>query len=252
MSDLDKEPKKVEEEEEEEDEESEKEETKPEATTVVKEDDKKKELKEEDDEEEEEESEKEEEQKVKPVEEVTKEEEKPVEEVTKEEEKPIEEVTKQEEKPVEEVNKEEEKPVEEVTKEEEKPVEEDNKSTDSSHSQKEFDLGDCRVSAEWSDEKESVKLVFRTNSSDKLLLHWGLYKNEPINCWYHPAKENFPEKTKEYDAFALETDFVEDEKEKKIELKINKSDAKGLSFVFYNPESGKWYNNYDNDFQIQF
>ena len=231
MSDLDKEPKKVEEEEEEEDEESEKEEAKPEAATVVKEDDKKKELKEEnDEEEEEEESEKEEEQKVKPVEEVTKEEVKPVEEVTKEEEKPV----------------------EEVTKEEEKPVEEDNKSTDSSHSQKEFDLGDCRVSAEWSDEKESVKLVFRTNSSDKLLLHWGLYKNEPINCWYHPAKENFPEKTKEYDAFALETDFVEDEKEKKIELKINKSDAKGLSFVFYNPESGKWYNNYDNDFQIQF
>ena len=230
MSDLDKEPKKVEEEEEEEDEESEKEETKPEATTVVKEDDKKKELKEEDDEEEEEESEKEEEQKVKPVEEVTKEEVKPVEEVTKEEEKPV----------------------EEVTKEEEKPVEEDNKSTDSTHSQKEFDLGDCRVSAEWSDEKESVKLVFRTNSSDKLLLHWGLYKNEPINCWYHPAKENFPEKTKEFDAFALETDFVEDEKEKKIELKINKSDAKGVSFVFYNPESGKWYNNYDNDFQIQF
>ena len=66
------------------------------------------------------------------------------------------------------------------------------------------------------------------------------------------SKENFPEKTKEFDAFALETDFVEDEKEKKIELKINKSDAKGVSFVFYNPESGKWYNNYDNDFQIQF
>ena len=65
-------------------------------------------------------------------------------------------------------------------------------------------------------------------------------------------KEDFPEKTTEYDPHALQTDFVEDEKEKKIQLKINKSDAKGLSFVFYNPDSKKWYNNYFNDFQIQF
>ena len=245
MSEQEKEKKNVEideeEEEEEEDEVNEqpKTETKPEEkqeSTVAKE------KKEDDEEDEEEEDEEEKPTEVKAVEE------KPVEEAPKEEEKPVEESPKEEEKPVEEASK------EEVVKQvvEEAPKEEDNKSTDSSHSYKEYDLVDCRVSAEWVDEKESVNITFKTNTPDKLKLHWGVYKNEPINCWYHPNKDEFPEKTSEFDSFALQTDFVGDDKEKKIQLKLNKSESKGLCFVFYNPDTGKWYNNYYNDFQIAF
>ena len=243
MSEQEKEKKNVEIDEEEEEEEDEvneqpKTETKPEEkqeSTVAKE------KKEDDEEDEEEEDEKEKPTEVKAVEE------KPVEEAPKEEEKPVEEAPKEEEKPVEEAT-------EEVVKQvvEEAPKEEDNKSTDSSHSYKEYDLVDCRVSAEWFDEKESVNITFKTNTPDKLKLHWGVYKNEPINCWYHPNKDEFPEKTSEFDSFALQTDFVGDDKEKKIQLKLNKSESKGLCFVFYNPDTGKWYNNYYNDFQIAF
>ena len=243
MSEQEKEKKNVEIDEEEEEEEDEvneqpKTETKPEEkqeSTVAKE------KKEDDEEDEEEEDEEEKPTEVKAVEE------KPVEEAPKEEEKPVEEAPKEEEKPVEETN-------EEVVKQvvEEAPKEEDNKSTDSSHSYKEYDLVDCRVSAEWVDEKESVNITFKTNTPDKLKLHWGVYKNEPINCWYHPNKDEFPEKTSEFDSFALQTDFVGDDKEKKIQLKLNKSESKGLCFVFYNPDTGKWYNNYYNDFQIAF
>ena len=88
--------------------------------------------------------------------------------------------------------------------------------------------------------------------SKRLILHWGVYKNYPIKEWCHPNKENYPKETREYDAFALQTEFVEDGKESKIELKLPKNDAKRLSFVFYNPNIGVWYNNYLKDFQIKF
>ena len=87
--------------------------------------------------------------------------------------------------------------------------------------------------------------------SPELILHWGLFKEYPINGWHHPSKENYPRKTKEFDAFALQTEFefdYDDREHLAIELELPKNNAKGISFVFYNPNNNEWYNNNWRDF----
>ena len=116
-----------------------------------------------------------------------------------------------------------------------------------------FNLNDIEVSATYTEDQNNMNIVFKkTTSSPNLILHWGLYDQYPINKWYHPNKESYPKNTKEFDDYALETGFVDDEKESTIELELPKNDAKGISFVFYNPNINQWYNNNLKDFQIRF
>ena len=116
-----------------------------------------------------------------------------------------------------------------------------------------FNLNDTEISATCTEDQNNMNIVFKkSTSSPNLILHWGLYDNYPINEWRHPNKESYPKNTKEFDAFALQTGFVDDGKESTIELELPKNEAKGISFVFYNPNINEWYNNNLKDFQIRF
>ena len=116
-----------------------------------------------------------------------------------------------------------------------------------------FNLKGTEVSATYFEDKDNINIVFKKSScSPNLILHWGLFKEYPINEWHHPSKENYPKNTKEFDTFALETEFADDGKESTIEFELPKNDAKGISFVFYNPNMNEWHNNNWRDFQIFF
>ena len=116
-----------------------------------------------------------------------------------------------------------------------------------------FNVNDTEVSATYTEDKNNMNIIFKkSSSSPNLILHWGLYDQYPINAWHHPNRESYPKNTKEFDAFALQTRFVDDGKESTIELELPKNEAKGISFVFYNPNINQWYNNNSKDFQIRF
>ena len=166
--------------------------------------------------------------------------------------------------------------------------------------------------------EEIVNLEFSTLNDKTLILHWGLFKAINQGEWHHPSKENYPEKTKEFDKNALQTEFIsdknanneeienlkkkfeefkqeiqieenerkknkhhkkkkDDKKNKKEEEEKKKQEEKieysnniqkikmtiprgsgyskyigGLNFVFFEPETNKWYNNYRRDYQIKF
>ena len=116
-----------------------------------------------------------------------------------------------------------------------------------------YNLKGTEVSANWIGDEENIHIAFKKNTiSSRLILHLGLYKNYPIDKWFHPSRESYPRETKEFDDFALDTEFVDDGKESAIKLSLPKNAGQGISFVFYDPVDNTWYNNNLNDFQIQF
>ena len=102
--------------------------------------------------------------------------------------------------------------------------------------------------------KEKINIKFKKDDTFKLILHWGIYKEFPIKKWYHPHKLNIPLKTIKYDKYALDTEFIKDEKREEIEFNFYNQEGMGLSFCFYEPFHSykKWYNNNNKDFQIKF
>ena len=113
--------------------------------------------------------------------------------------------------------------------------------------------------------EEIVALEFSTNYDKKLILHWGVFKGNNLSSWSHPPKESYPKNSIEFDKNALQTEFVleknEEQKEngniKKIKITIPRGDGytnyiNGLNFVFFDPQTNKWYNNYRKNYQIKF
>ena len=118
-----------------------------------------------------------------------------------------------------------------------------------------LNLGNSQVVILYSKDKDDYNIIFKQkSSSEKLILHWGIYNNCPITEWHHPNKENYPLKTKEFDSFALQTEFIDEGEESKIEFKLPKKDAQGMgiSFVFYDPINNIWYNNDNKDYQVEY
>ena len=118
-----------------------------------------------------------------------------------------------------------------------------------------LNFGSNHVDILYSKDEDDYNIIFKQKSpSKKLILHWGIYKNSPITEWHHPNKENYPLKTKEFDSFALETEFIEEGEESKIEFKLPKNNAQGMgiSFVFYDPINDIWYNNDNKDYQVEY
>ena len=110
------------------------------------------------------------------------------------------------------------------------------------------------------------KITFSTDYKNKLILHWGLFKQYKPHEWIHPNKQNYPLNTIEFDKNALQTEFHLNENDKKdksifyINISLpsyenindNKSIYGGLKFVFFNPSNNKWYNNFNQDYIIKF
>ena len=125
-----------------------------------------------------------------------------------------------------------------------------------------------KVKAQWyydenkkNNESDSIDIVFSTESKNKLVLHWGVIKdNQNDKCWYHPDESCYPPLTKEFDNYALETDFSYlegDEKEQKIHMRFPKgngspkNDLDSLNFVFFEKDNNKWHNNNWQDYHIK-
>ena len=116
-----------------------------------------------------------------------------------------------------------------------------------------YKLDETEVSSIYFENNENMVIIFQKDiSSPNLVLHWGVYKDYPINKWFQPNKKNYPRNTKEFGEDALDTEFVNVEGESKIELEIPKNEGLGISFAFHDLNNGKWYNNYKKDFQIKF
>jgi hypothetical protein len=194
-------------------------------------------------------------------------EEEQVEQVKQEEQAKEEEVKPEEEQPKQESYPEEKLEIEEVKEIKEAPKEETKEFEPKKETSEMFlDYG-LKVKAQWynennkNDESDTIDIVFSTESKNKLVLHWGVFKdNQNDKCWYHPDKSCYPPLTTEYDNYALETDFSyleDDQKEQKIHMRFPKgngspkNDLDSLNFVFFEKDNNKWHNNNWQDYHIK-
>ena len=114
----------------------------------------------------------------------------------------------------------------------------------------ELDLSpEIKIKVGWElNDNNQVDVDFKTDSKKNLVLHWGVYINNQRDKWSHIDKSYYPPSTHEYDAFALETDFSD---EQKINIKFPKDNVDCLNYVFKEKDADIWYNNNNNDYHIE-
>ena len=115
---------------------------------------------------------------------------------------------------------------------------------------------EIEVFCEFFEKNEIMNIIFRKKinieKNKTLLLHWGIYKSYPIfGHWIHPLKEHYPKNTYNYDEQSVNTEFMDDGKESKIEMRLPKNIGLGIAFEFYNPYLKIWYNK-KKDYKIEF
>ena len=113
---------------------------------------------------------------------------------------------------------------------------------------------EIKVNVEWFiDDNENVDILFCTNTQQKLVLHWGVSNANSQGKWSHIDSECYPPSSKDFDDFAIQTDFSYlegDNTQQKIRIKFPKDDVSSLNFVFLERDSNRWYNNGNNDYHI--
>lgn len=113
---------------------------------------------------------------------------------------------------------------------------------------------EIKVNVEWFiDDNENVDILFCTNTQKKLVLHWGVSNANSQGKWSHIDSECYPPSSKDFDDFAIQTDFSYlegDNTQQKIRIKFPKDDVSSLNFVFLERDSNRWYNNGNNDYHI--
>ena len=120
-----------------------------------------------------------------------------------------------------------------------------------------FDItlsNDLKINVEWSIDDGNVEILFETDSTKNLLLHWGVCRDNQQGKWSHIDKSHYPRSTTEFDAFALQTDFsnMQQGNSQRIHLNFPKENITGFNFVFKEKDSDRWYNNNNQDYHIQF
>ena len=90
-------------------------------------------------------------------------------------------------------------------------------------------------------------------------MHWGIYKSSSPKDWCMPPKSCFPKLSKSIKDRALETKFCssKNNNERTISITLPKKISyneyiEGIYFAIYDPVKNIWYNNYRNNFNIQF
>ena len=113
---------------------------------------------------------------------------------------------------------------------------------------------DLKIDVEWFIDDGNVDILFETDSTKNLLLHWGVCRDNQQGKWSHIDKSHYPRSTTEYDAFALQTDFsnMQQGNSQRIHLNFPKENITGFNFVFKEKDSDRWYNNNNQDYHIQF
>ena len=113
---------------------------------------------------------------------------------------------------------------------------------------------EIKVNVEWFiDDNENVDILFCTNTQQKLVLHWGVSNANSQGKWSHIDSECYPPSSKDFDDFAIQTDFSYlegDNTQQKIRIKFPKDDVSSLNFVFLERDSNRWFNNGNNDYHI--
>ena len=113
---------------------------------------------------------------------------------------------------------------------------------------------EIKVNVEWFiDDNENVDILFCTNTQQKLVLHWGVSNANSQGKWSHIDSFCYPPLSKDFDDFAIQTDFSYlegDNTQQKIRIKFPKDDVSSLNFVFLERDSNRWYNNVNKDYHI--
>ena len=113
---------------------------------------------------------------------------------------------------------------------------------------------EIKVNVEWFiDDNENVDILFCTNTQQKLVLHWGVSNANSQGKWSHIDSECYPPSSKDFDDFAIQTDFSYlqgDNTQQKIHIKFPKDDVSSLNFVFLERDSNRWHNNGNKDYHI--
>ena len=113
---------------------------------------------------------------------------------------------------------------------------------------------EIKVNVEWFiDDNENVDILFCTNTQQKLVLHWGVSNANSQGKWSHIDSFCYPPLSKDFDDFAIQTDFSYlegDNTQQKIRIKFPKDDVSSLNFVFLERDSNRWYNNGNKDYHI--
>ena len=113
---------------------------------------------------------------------------------------------------------------------------------------------EIKVNVEWFiDDNENVDILFCTNTQQKLVLHWGVSNANSQGKWSHIDSLCYPPLSKDFDDFAIHTDFSYlegDNTQQKIRIKFPKDDVSSLNFVFLERDSNRWHNNGNNDYHI--
>ena len=113
---------------------------------------------------------------------------------------------------------------------------------------------EIKVNVEWFiDDNENVDILFCTNTQQKLVLHWGVSNANSQGKWSHIDSFCYPPSSKDFDDFAIQTDFSYlqgDNTQQKIHIKFPKDDVSSLNFVFLERDSNTWYNNGNKDYHI--
>ena len=120
-----------------------------------------------------------------------------------------------------------------------------------------FDItlsNDLKITVEWFIDDGNVDILFETDSTKNLLLHWGVCRDNQQGKWSHIDKSHYPRSTTEFDAFALQTDFsnMQQGNSQRIHLNFPKENITGFNYVFKEKDSDRWYNNNNQDYHIQF
>ena len=113
---------------------------------------------------------------------------------------------------------------------------------------------EIKVNVEWFiDDNENVDILFCTNTQQKLVLHWGVSNANSQGKWSHIDSLSYPPLSKDFDDFAIQTDFSYlegDNTQQKIRIKFPKDDVSSLNFVFLERDSNRWHNNGNKDYHI--
>ena len=113
---------------------------------------------------------------------------------------------------------------------------------------------EIKVNVEWFiDDNENVDILFCTNTQQKLVLHWGVSNANSQGKWSHIDSFCYPPSSKDFDDFAIQTDFSYlqgDNTQQKIRIKFPKDDVSSLNFVFLERDSNRWFNNGNKDYHI--
>jgi hypothetical protein len=120
-----------------------------------------------------------------------------------------------------------------------------------------FDItlsNDLKINVEWFIDDGNVDILFKTDSTKNLLLHWGVCRDNQQGKWSHIDKSHYPRSTTEFDAFALQTDFsnMQQGNSQRIHLNFPKENITGFNYVFKEKDSDRLYNNNNQDYHIQF